>query len=855
MAVAPSLQHRNKPDSPRATALSPIRTGGGGGGFGALNSRPRTQETQAMTEADCGVLPVVVDSDVSLGKLVMQSQFYLPGDERLNADVVTCKHGSLWVVFEDTERKDRFPLSCFSLSEHEHLTHEARDEHTARVTALVCHERAAVTMTASLDGTVRFWDPRNSLVLRCEVSTPVHACCFHPTRFTAIMSVHRQLHELEVLPHLENEGVVRFRALGVAAASAAQQHHEGSSDTNNSCHDQFDDRHRGKRDSHGGDIASKNSTLGGGHFGGASVESSSASLLSPVVSDHVIVWQETERYGAESSPPLLGAGSTVSTAAPGRSFNLNATMDLEQLQRDEVRAKERSLLEERQERIDQLLHQRERARNVTVSPQNSRKERRRALRQFVRAMHPPNAHVVRIKAQYTSTVLEKESPLTPRDVVTLRNLAKAFVEEGTEPSPLHAQSIARRQYPKRLPIAPDGSIPNSSVWKALLQEGVKEQSAPAEFHAAELSDEQRRALELMQRGGEGSNGASDDDDDDDDDENGMMALLSQPLEDDDEDDGEEEEEEEEDSADEAERAMLERMERQRRRRLDEERQANNPTEELVSGFARRQNKHGEDEDEVVEEEPEDEIEDSMVAEDEGEQEEADDDDDGKVEDAEPTYPPLPRYLTQFRDRDWFKHHFPRAVPATFNHIRPRPDPVSGEQRQIGVADVVTLLASTTGLGPAPAANVVLEPGQARGLLFCTGDQERQRTILKDLGILSRHPEATHEDHEAIKRSVFLVLAKVRARVCMCMCMCMCVCMCMCMCVCVCVTHSLTHSHTHTHAHSRTTPRTCTPAHLHTCTLLVLFPSSHLTVPVFPCSHPCPDLRLCLLAVAVNLQGI
>ena len=57
----------------------------------------------------------------------------------------------------------------------------------------------------------------------------------------------------------------------------------------------------------------------------------------------------------------------------------------------------------------------------------------------------------------------------------------------------------------------------------------------------------------------------------------------------------------------------------------------------------------------------------------------------------PEYPALPRFISQFRGESWFDHYFPRALPETFNFLRPTP--VNGEIQQIRVSDFLDFLIS------------------------------------------------------------------------------------------------------------------------------------------------------------------
>lgn len=58
----------------------------------------------------------------------------------------------------------------------------------------------------------------------------------------------------------------------------------------------------------------------------------------------------------------------------------------------------------------------------------------------------------------------------------------------------------------------------------------------------------------------------------------------------------------------------------------------------------------------------------------------------------PRCPPLPRCLSQFRGDNWFDHHYPRARPESFHHIRPPPGE-DGQLRQIELQAVVDMLCS------------------------------------------------------------------------------------------------------------------------------------------------------------------
>jgi len=58
----------------------------------------------------------------------------------------------------------------------------------------------------------------------------------------------------------------------------------------------------------------------------------------------------------------------------------------------------------------------------------------------------------------------------------------------------------------------------------------------------------------------------------------------------------------------------------------------------------------------------------------------------------PRLPPLPRCISQYRGDNWFEHHYPRARPELFDHIRP-PPLEDGQPRQIPLASVVDMLCS------------------------------------------------------------------------------------------------------------------------------------------------------------------
>jgi hypothetical protein len=112
---------------------------------------------------------------------------------------------------------------------------------------------------------------------------------------------------------------------------------------------------------------------------------------------------------------------------------------------------------------------------------------------------------------------------------------------------------------------------------------------------------------------------------------------------------------------------------------------------------------------------------------------------------EPEAPPLPRYLSQFRHRAWFQHHFPRAIPATFNFLRPSGLAEDGRLRQIPFAAVAWWLCNTDLTGPSPAPNAAAAPGQPHGLLFCTGSFVREVELVQCLAELATDPMASSED--------------------------------------------------------------------------------------------------------------
>ena len=66
-----------------------------------------------------------------------------------------------------------------------------------------------------------------------------------------------------------------------------------------------------------------------------------------------------------------------------------------------------------------------------------------------------------------------------------------------------------------------------------------------------------------------------------------------------------------------------------------------------------------------------------------------------------TYPPLPRYISHFRDFKWFQTRFPRALPETFNFLR---EPATaGVAPQISLKAWVDFMASSAELDASTAA--------------------------------------------------------------------------------------------------------------------------------------------------------
>lgn len=92
----------------------------------------------------------------------------------------------------------------------------------------------------------------------------------------------------------------------------------------------------------------------------------------------------------------------------------------------------------------------------------------------------------------------------------------------------------------------------------------------------------------------------------------------------------------------------------------------------------------------------------------------------------PQLPALPRFITQFRDSDWFQYYYPNAKPATFDHVREFDS--EGTPQQITLFAFVNLLASLTS-----------------GLLHSTQAWALLAGILEALLLLAQQDGFTFED--------------------------------------------------------------------------------------------------------------
>ncbi len=98
-------------------------------------------------------------------------------------------------------------------------------------------------------------------------------------------------------------------------------------------------------------------------------------------------------------------------------------------------------------------------------------------------------------------------------------------------------------------------------------------------------------------------------------------------------------------------------------------------------------------------------------------------------------PVLPRYIARFRGEPWFNHHFPRALPASFNHIRP-PALDDGTPQQVTLRAFIDLLLTPIPLIPRTLQAYAKAPVSTYALLHTTGDKDRYIAILRAIQALA-----------------------------------------------------------------------------------------------------------------------
>ncbi|EDQ91447.1 uncharacterized protein MONBRDRAFT_6232 [Monosiga brevicollis MX1] len=117
----------------------------------------------------------------------------------------------------------------------------------------------------------------------------------------------------------------------------------------------------------------------------------------------------------------------------------------------------------------------------------------------------------------------------------------------------------------------------------------------------------------------------------------------------------------------------------------------------------------------------------------------------------PVAPPLPRYLSQFREKHWFKFRYPRAVPSTFDFLRPAPseDEVARNVlAQIPYRAVVTFLAGS---------ELSFSGPPVRSLLSQATSTEDAISIVESIGVLSVDSHTDSITRAAIRRTLLAAL--------------------------------------------------------------------------------------------------
>lgn len=258
------------------------------------------------------------------------------------------------------------------------------------------------------------------------------------------------------------------------------------------------------------------------------------------------------------------------------------------------------------------------------------------------------------------------------------------------------------------PLAPDGIIPHSILWRDLLEFGFEQETTPRELYRPPvLSDEQRNLL------------VQPPDSESDSEDNALFGLLQPRGESSEQSSSEDEHVPEDDlrqfsrrTSPKTFRPLTPRSRPQTATpptpRDSPRRVATPPHEEKVVSVAREATPPAE------------------------------------------VRPALPRALSQFRDLSWFEFHFPRATAKTFDFLRAAPshDALEVLFPQISFTSIVALLISQNVTGPQFAPNTDPD-SKYRGLYYATGERGRQCDVVRAVAVLAADTQATEEDRATI----------------------------------------------------------------------------------------------------------
>ena len=137
-----------------------------------------------------------------------------------------------------------------------------------------------------------------------------------------------------------------------------------------------------------------------------------------------------------------------------------------------------------------------------------------------------------------------------------------------------------------------------------------------------------------------------------------------------------------------------------------------------------------------------------------------------------SYPPLPRYISHFRDYKWFQARFPRALPETFNFLRE--PPAAGVAPQITLKAWVDFMASSAEVDPVTAAKAEasnkIEPARRISLAATVRKGSIYQSTVEDaVGMLkgfqdiARDFDPSAEERDTIMRTVLNLMREQACR--------------------------------------------------------------------------------------------